>query len=133
MSRVTALSLGVIYGDRRLGSSSLSPPARAGLGRFPETTAGARSRSCLVPFRFAIRSRAALRCSRSQGNDGSKNQVEDIVKHPIKRKANKLTANRVKGISISDPDYMTMAPVVEPFDGVWSGQIARLRFYDSSQ
>jgi hypothetical protein len=59
--------------------------------------------------------------------------VEDIVKHPKKRKANKLTANRVKGISISDPDYMTMAPVVEPFDGVWSGQIARLRFYDSSQ
>ena len=55
------------------------------------------------------------------------------MKHPIKRKANKLTANRVKGISISDPDYMTMAPVVEPFDGVWSGQIARLRFYDSSQ
>jgi hypothetical protein len=68
-----------------------------------------------------------------KGNDRSKNQVEDIMKRPIKRKTNKRTANKVKGISISDPDYMTMAPVVEPFDGVWSGQIARLRFYDSSQ
>jgi hypothetical protein len=62
-----------------------------------------------------------------------KTKVEDIMKRPIKRKTNKRTANKVKGISISDPDYVTMAPVVEPFDGVWSGRIARLRFYDSSQ
>ena len=62
-----------------------------------------------------------------------KNQVEEIMKRPIKRKTNNRTANKVKGISISDPDYVTMAPVVEPFDGVWSGQIARLRFYESQQ
>ena len=51
------------------------------------------------------------------------------MKRPIKRKTNKRTANKVKGIGASELDYMTP----EPFDGVWSGQIARLRFYDSSQ
>jgi hypothetical protein len=57
--------------------------------------------------------------------------VEEIMKRPIKRKTNKRTANKVKGISASEPDYMT--PLIEPFDGVWSGQIARLRFYESQQ
>jgi hypothetical protein len=53
------------------------------------------------------------------------------MKRPIKRKTNKRTANKVKGISASEPDYMT--PLIEPFVGVWSGQIARLRFYESQQ
>ena len=55
-----------------------------------------------------------------------KNQVEEIMKRPIKRKTNNRTANKVKGISVSEPDYMT--PLIEPFDGVWSGQIARTPF-----
>jgi hypothetical protein len=60
--------------------------------------------------------------------------VEDIVKRQTKRKTTKRVANQVKGISISDPSYLT--PPIEPFDGgngVWSGQIARLRFYASQQ
>jgi hypothetical protein len=54
----------------------------------------------------------------------------DIMK-PTKRKTARRIANRVKGISVSDPEYLTQS--IEPFDGVWSGQIARLRFYASQQ
>jgi hypothetical protein len=53
------------------------------------------------------------------------------MKRPTKRKTVKRTANNVKGTSVSDPDYVT--PSIEPFDGVWSGQIGRLRFYASQQ
>jgi hypothetical protein len=53
------------------------------------------------------------------------------MKRPTKRKTTKRTANKAKGISVSDPDYSS--PSIEPFDGVWSGQIARLRFYASQQ
>jgi hypothetical protein len=53
------------------------------------------------------------------------------MKRPTKRKTTKRTANKVKGTSVSDPDYLT--PSFEPFDGVWSGQIGRLRFYASQQ
>jgi hypothetical protein len=54
----------------------------------------------------------------------------DIMK-PTKRKTARRIANRVKGISVSDPEYLTQS--IEPFDGVWSGEIARLRFYASQQ
>jgi hypothetical protein len=50
---------------------------------------------------------------------------------PTKRKTARRIANRVKGISVSDPEYLTQS--IEPFDGVWSGEIARLRFYASQQ
>jgi hypothetical protein len=50
---------------------------------------------------------------------------------PMKRRTTRGTANKVKGISVSDPEYLTQS--IEPFDGVWSGQIARLRFYASQQ
>jgi hypothetical protein len=53
------------------------------------------------------------------------------MKRPTKRKTTKRTGNKAKGISVSDPDYSS--PSIEPFDGVWSGQIARLRFYASQQ
>ena len=55
------------------------------------------------------------------------------MKRQTKRKTTKRATNQVKGISISDPNYLTQP--IEPFDGdgVWSGQIARLRFYASQQ
>jgi hypothetical protein len=53
------------------------------------------------------------------------------MKRPMKRTTTRRTANKVKGISVSDPEYLTQ--LIEPFDGVWSGQIARLRFYASQQ
>jgi hypothetical protein len=53
------------------------------------------------------------------------------LKRPTNRKTTKRVADKAKGISVSDPDYLT--PLIEPFDGVWSGQIARLRFYASQQ
>ena len=53
------------------------------------------------------------------------------MKRPTKRKMTKRTANKVKGTSVSDPNYL--APSIEPFDGVWSGQTGRLRFYASQQ
>jgi hypothetical protein len=53
------------------------------------------------------------------------------MKRPMKRRTTRRTANKVKGISVSDPEYLTQS--IEPFDGVWSGQIARLRFYASQQ
>ena len=62
---------------------------------------------------------------------GTANQVEDIMKRPMKRRTTRRTANKVGGISVSDPEYLTQS--IEPFDGVWSGQIARLRFYASQQ
>jgi hypothetical protein len=53
------------------------------------------------------------------------------MKRPMKRRATRRTVNKVEGISVSDPEYLTQS--IEPFDGVWSGQIARLRFYASQQ
>ena len=53
------------------------------------------------------------------------------MKRAMKRRTTRRTANKVKGISVSDPEYLTQ--LIEPFDGVWSGQIARLRFYASQQ
>ena len=53
------------------------------------------------------------------------------MKRPTKRKTTKRAANKAKGVGVSDSDYLS--PAVEPFDGVWSGQIARLRFYASQQ
>jgi len=53
------------------------------------------------------------------------------MKHATKRRTTKRTANKAKGVSVSDPDYLS--PSIEAFDGVWNGQIARLRFYASQQ
>jgi hypothetical protein len=57
--------------------------------------------------------------------------VERIMKRPTTRRTTKRTANKAKGVGVSDSDYLS--PSIEPFDGVWSGQIARLRFYASQQ
>ena len=53
------------------------------------------------------------------------------MKRQTKRKPTKRVPNEVKGVSISDTNYKT--PSIEPFDGVWIGQIARLRLYASQQ
>jgi hypothetical protein len=53
------------------------------------------------------------------------------MKRPTKRRTTKRTANKAKGVGVSDPDYLS--PSIEPFDGVWCGQIARLRLYASEQ
>jgi hypothetical protein len=62
---------------------------------------------------------------------GAGSKMENIMKRPTKQKTIRRKANVVKGISVSDPEYLT--PLIEPFDGVWSGQIARLRYYVSQQ
>ena len=53
------------------------------------------------------------------------------MKRLTKRKRIKRTTNIVEGIRTSDPEYLTQP--AGPFDGVWSGRIARLRYYMSQQ
>jgi hypothetical protein len=48
----------------------------------------------------------------------------------MKRKKTGSTASRVRGIKISDPEFLDTP--AQMFPGVWSGRIARLRVYHSS-
>jgi hypothetical protein len=53
------------------------------------------------------------------------------MKRQTKRKSISRIANRVKGVDISNPEFLS--PPAVPFSGVWSGRIARLRVYVSTR
>ena len=51
-----------------------------------------------------------------------------------KRKVIRRIGNIVKGIEVSDPEYLaTPSPPTTPYSSVWSGRIGRLRYYASQQ